>query len=261
MNEFKIGACVYKTKKEAIIEYRRLSHSSYLTFNDCCKIIALAEYKEGFTNKIKIGISDVISDNGLWVVLVNGERIRVPFCSLIDAAYRRFKPNKNELEQKGMRHFKKACKLLVRRVSMKTILKFIEIHGLTPRKTKYVEGEKGIYIFIDKELEREFKRFAKVYDVHTYQNFYRACRQSVLSQRPSEKGKQAHHANEGGFVKIVKDFIEERHVDLNEVYFYPVSEGAKFADSRLRRDFINYHRQRVVWQLVSPSEHESLHAC
>lgn len=263
MSKFTVGIFKFKRKKDAILEYRRLSYSSFLTFEESCKVISLACYNPIFKNKIgenARNVKEVYGNKGLWIKLKSGEILRVPVSLLINLSYAQNKVLKEYLNVKGLRHFKKACKFVVRGVSAQTIEEFIAWAGLKPKEIMYTCGEKGLYHFIDENLKNTFIQYCKVRENHSYRAFYMACRTAIYKERPIKKGKEAHHANEGGFTKIVQDFVKENGVNLEEIEYLPYKQAICFKDDNMRDIFIKYHNSRVIWEMLTPSEHKRLHS-
>lgn len=263
MSKFTIGVFKFKRKKDAILEYRRLSYLHFLNFEESCKVISLACYNPIFKNKIgenARNVKEVYGNKGLWIKLKSGEILRVPVALLINLSYSQNKVVREYLKVKGLRHFKKACKSLIRGVSAKTIEEFIEWAKLKPQEIMYTDGEKGLYHFIDEDLKNIFIQYCKVRENHSYRAFYMACRTAIYKERPTKKGREAHHANEGGFTKIVQDFISENNIILDEVEYLPYKQVICFKDNNMRDNFIKYHNSHVIWEMLTPLEHKRLHS-
>ena len=131
-----------------------------------------------------------------------------------------------------------------------------------------------MFYFIDDKLERNFQDFflsraqieieksePKERICKSLKLFKKICRFSVGKYAPKKRGYVAHHANEGGFAKILDDFIEKYQINMEEIKILTYASGmSKFADSEFEKLFVDFHNAHVEWKLVTPEEHALIHS-
>jgi len=87
--------------------------------------------------------------------------------------------------------------------------------------------------------------------------FRYACKRLAYkaSNKPKIEGLEAHHANPGGLDFIITSFIILNNLDFHE----KLVEGGIILDETLREKFLEYHNQKVTWEMVDHETHLAIH--
>jgi len=88
-------------------------------------------------------------------------------------------------------------------------------------------------------------------------SFRDACKKLSYTSpgKPKVYGLEAHHANPGGLEFIITSFIVFNNLDFHE----KIAAGGFILDKELRKQFLEYHNQKVMWEMVDHETHLAIH--